>query len=200
MLQHAKPKKFNMDYNFHRTLLTDAHSKHILIISVIYSYNLRKLHEWFSEFEWDENRTQKRKSNWLLIKKIQLQQHEHLEASESHIMGWGYYKWNNAVLSLQYSKKYELLLLSKGSLKVKLVCYVCRHMAKLWSYILYKRISLRNVIKEKNHSSKDIQSFTMGFCQVSKKSNIGVNIFGFSWKNIFLWRKFIKWRILTQSS
>ena len=54
----------------------------------------------------------------------------------------------NAVLSLQYNKKHELLLLlSKGSLKVKLnpnqahVCCVSRHMAKLCSYILYKNFS-----------------------------------------------------------
>ena len=67
----SKPQKFNIDYNFHRTLLTDAHSKHILITLVIYSQNFRKLQEWFSKFEWDENRTQKKKSNWLLIKKTQ---------------------------------------------------------------------------------------------------------------------------------
>ena len=67
----SKPQKFNMDYNFHRTLLTDVHSKHILITLVIYSQNFRKLQEWFSKFEWDENRTQKKKSNWLLIKKTQ---------------------------------------------------------------------------------------------------------------------------------
>ena len=54
----------------------------------------------------------------------------------------------NAVLSLQYNKKHELLLLlSKGSLKVKLnpnqahVCCVSRHMAKLCSYSLYKNFS-----------------------------------------------------------
>ena len=65
----SKPQKFNTDYNFYRTLLTDLHSEHLLIILVIYSQNFRKLQEWFSEFEWDENRTQKIKSNRLLIKK-----------------------------------------------------------------------------------------------------------------------------------
>ena len=38
-------QKFNMDYNFHRTLLTDAYSKHILILLIIYSQNFRKLQE-----------------------------------------------------------------------------------------------------------------------------------------------------------
>ena len=76
----SKPQKFNMDYIFHRALLTDAHSKHILILLVIYSQNLRKFHEWFSEFEWDENRTQKRKSIRLLIKMVEFQQDEHFEA------------------------------------------------------------------------------------------------------------------------
>ena len=75
------------------------------------------------------------------------------------------------------TKKHELLLLSsKGSLKVQLnpnqthVCCVCRHMAKLCTYILYKSISLRNVIKEKHHSREGVQSFTMEFHQVSEKS------------------------------
>ena len=98
------PKNLTMDHNFCRTLLTDAHSKDILIISAIYSQNFRKLQDWFSEFEWDENKTQIRKSNWLLIKKVEFQQHEHFEVSEFRIMSWRYYKWNNAALSLQYNK------------------------------------------------------------------------------------------------
>ena len=76
-------------------------------------------------------------------------------------------------------KKYELLLLSfKGSLKVKLnpnqthVCCACRDMAKLCSYILYKSISLRTVIKQKHHTRKGVQSFTMEFYQVSEKSDL----------------------------
>ena len=99
----SKPQKFYMDCNLYRTPLTDAHSKHLLIILVIY------LH-----------------------------------------------------------KKHELLLLSsKDSLKVKLnpnqthVCCVCRHMGKLCSYFLYISFSLTNVIKEKHHSRKGVQSFTI---------------------------------------
>ena len=65
----SKTQKFTMGCNFHRTLLADAHSKYILIILVTYSQNFRKLQEWFSGFVWDENRTQKRKINSLLIKK-----------------------------------------------------------------------------------------------------------------------------------
>ena len=148
----SKPQKFNMDYYFLIILLADAHSKHILIISVMYSQNFRKLQKRFSEFEWDEIITQKRKSNRALIKKVEFQQHEHFEASEFHIMGWGCYQWNNANAF-------------KGSIKVKLnpsethVCCVCRDMAKLCSYILYKNISLRNVIKEKHHSRKGVQTW-----------------------------------------
>ena len=85
----SKPQKFNRDYNYHRALLTDNHRKHILILLITYSQNFRKLQEWFSEFEWDENRPQKRKSIRLLIKQVKFQQHEHFEASEFHIMGWG---------------------------------------------------------------------------------------------------------------
>ena len=45
-----------MDYNFYRRiLLADAYSKHILIILVTDSQNVRKL----QEFERDENKTQK---------------------------------------------------------------------------------------------------------------------------------------------
>ena len=96
---------------------------------------------------------------------------------EFHIMGWGCYKWNNAVLSLQYNKKYEpILLSSKASLKAKInpnqthVFCVYRRMVKLCSYILYISISLTNVIEEKHHSRKGVQSFTMEFYQVYDKS------------------------------
>ena len=65
-----KTPKLSMDYNVHNgILLGDANSKHIIIILVIVSWNFRKLQEWFSEFEWNENRTQKTKSNKLLIKR-----------------------------------------------------------------------------------------------------------------------------------
>ena len=49
----SNPQTFNMDYNFYRTLSADVYSKHILIILVICSLNLRKLQKWLSEFEWD---------------------------------------------------------------------------------------------------------------------------------------------------
>ena len=81
-----------MDYNFHsRIVLADAHSKYILIILVIHSQNFRKLTELFSEFEQDENRTQKRKSNKRIKtdKKVEYRQGDLLEATEFHIMGWG---------------------------------------------------------------------------------------------------------------
>ena len=52
-----------------RDLIPDAHSKHIPIVLVVDSQNFRKLKEWFSEFERDENMTQKRKSIRLLIKR-----------------------------------------------------------------------------------------------------------------------------------
>ena len=52
-----------------RILLADAHSKHILIILIVDSHNFRKLQGCFSEFERDENMTQKRTSNRLLIKR-----------------------------------------------------------------------------------------------------------------------------------
>ena len=47
-------------------ILGDAHSKYILIILVIDSWNFRELQEWFSEFE--EDRRQNRKLDSLLIK------------------------------------------------------------------------------------------------------------------------------------
>ena len=51
---------------------------------------------------------------------MEFQLSENFEASEFHIMDWGYYKWNNAVLSLEGKNKHEtLLLLSKGSWKAK---------------------------------------------------------------------------------
>ena len=35
-------------------------------------------------------------------KNVELQQDEHLEASQFHIMDWEYHKWNNATLFLDY--------------------------------------------------------------------------------------------------
>ena len=47
-------------------------------------------------------------------KKVELQQDEHFEVSEFHIMGWGHYKRNNTDL-----KHVMILLSSKGSIKTK---------------------------------------------------------------------------------
>ena len=54
--QYAKtylnPKNLTWINNFHsRIILSDAHSKHILLILVIDSQNFRKLQGWFSEFD-----------------------------------------------------------------------------------------------------------------------------------------------------
>ena len=89
-----------MNYNFHSgILLGDVHSKDILIIVVRDLWNFRKSQEWFSEFQWNEDRTQKRKTNRSTDKK-EFQQDEH-EASEFHIIGWECYKRNNAALFLE---------------------------------------------------------------------------------------------------
>ena len=67
---YLNPKNLTWITTFHSSiLLADARSKHILIILVVDPYNFRKLQEWFSEFEQDENKTQKRKSNRLLIRR-----------------------------------------------------------------------------------------------------------------------------------
>ena len=66
----SETPKFLMDYSFHSgILLGDAHSKHILIILLIVSWQFRKLQKCFPEFDWDKDRTQNRKSNSLLIKR-----------------------------------------------------------------------------------------------------------------------------------
>ena len=84
-----------MDYNFHsRIPLADAHSKHILIILVIDSWNFRKLH--MNDFlNLNEMRTTQ-KIQYSTDKKVEFQQDENFEASkihisEFHIMVWGYY-------------------------------------------------------------------------------------------------------------
>ena len=40
-------------------------------------------------------------------KNVEFQQDEHFEASEFHIMGWEYYKWNNATLFLDCKKAWN---------------------------------------------------------------------------------------------
>ena len=63
----SETPKFHKDYNFHSgIILGDAHSKHILIILAIDSWNFRELQESFAEFEKD--RTRNRKSDNLLTK------------------------------------------------------------------------------------------------------------------------------------
>ena len=128
-----------MNYNFHKTLLADAHSKHVIIIMVICLQNSRKLQEWFSEFERDKNRTQKSKS----IKRWNFSSMSILKPQ--NFISWFGNIRNEIMLYCPYNmiKKHELLLLSsKGSLKVQLnpnqtnVCCVCRHMAKLCTCIL----------------------------------------------------------------
>ena len=87
-----------MDYNFHSgILLGDGSSKDILIIVVIDSWNFRKLQEWFSKFQWEENRKQNRKFNSSTDKKVEFQH----DASEFHITSWDYCKRNNAALFLE---------------------------------------------------------------------------------------------------
>ena len=79
-----------MDYSFHsRILSADAHSKHILITLVIDSQNLRKFYRNLNEMK-----TGHRIENPIVYQKknMEFQQDKHFEASEFHIMGWGYYK------------------------------------------------------------------------------------------------------------
>ena len=85
-----------------RILLADAHCKHNLIILVADSQNFRKLQEWFSEFEWDESRTQKRKSNRLLIKKWNFSRMSILRTQNS--ISWAGVITNDAVLSMGHRK------------------------------------------------------------------------------------------------
>ena len=92
--------KFRMDYNFFCGILYgDSHSKHILIILVINSWNFRKLQEWFSEFEWDEDRTQNRKSNNYWLKRWNFSRMSILKSQNS--ISREYYILNNAVLFLE---------------------------------------------------------------------------------------------------
>ena len=112
--------KFHMDYNFYSgILLGDAHSKHILIILLIDWWNFRKLQEWFSEFEWDEDRTQNRKSNSLLIKTWNFSRMTILKPQNS--ASWAGSITNEIMLLYFYNvNKHEILLLSsKGSVKTK---------------------------------------------------------------------------------
>ena len=95
------------------------HSKHILIMLLIDWWNFKKLQEWFSEFEWDEDRTQNRKSNSLLIKTWNFSRMTILKPQN-------YASWTGSItneimlLYFQNFNKHEVLLQSsKSSVKIK---------------------------------------------------------------------------------
>ena len=116
MLGHIWNTKCSHDYNFcSGILLGDAHSNYILIILLIDWWHFRKLQEWFSEFEWDEDRTQNRKSNSLLIKTWNFSRMTILKPQNS--ASWTGSIINEIMLLYFYNaNKHEgLLLLSKGS-------------------------------------------------------------------------------------
>ena len=101
------------------------------------------------------------------------------------------------------TKKHELLLSAKDSLKVKLnpnqMLCLGTHGEVMQLHSVKKH---KNVIKERHHYRKGVQSFTMEFYQVSEKSyrQHRSQYDLIQLKNIFLWRKFINSEILTQSS
>ena len=140
-----------MDYNFHsRIPLAEPHSKHILIILDNDSRNFRKLH--LNDFlNLNEMRTEHRRYNTLLIKRQNFSRMSILKPQNS--ISWAGDITNEIMLlCLQNIKKHEILLLSsKGSLKAKKQIKLTQSnpCSLLCSYILYKSISVRNVIKEK---------------------------------------------------
>ena len=103
---------------------------------------------------------------------MEFQQYEHFEASNS--ISWVGVITNEIILCCLYNITKNPW--NPPSLNVKLnpnqthVYCVCRHAAKLCRYILYKSISLRNVIRENHHSRNGVQSFTMEFYEVFEKS------------------------------
>ena len=178
-----------MDYNCHsRIPLADIHSKHILIIMVIVLRNLRKLH--MNDFlNLNEMRTEHRRYNILLIKRQNFSRMSILKPQNS--ISWAGDITNEIMLlCLQNIKKHEILLLSsKGSLKAKKQIKLTQSnpCSLLCSYILYKSISVRNVIKEKI-DFKQISKLPPGKVYKisqwssirylkSHISNMGVNIF-----------------------
>ena len=94
----------------------DAHSNYILMILLIDWWNFRKLQEWFSEFEWDEDRTQNRKSNSLVIKTWNFSRMTILKPQNS--ASWTGSITNEIMLLYFYNvNKHEILLLpSIGSI------------------------------------------------------------------------------------
>ena len=109
-----------MDYNFHSgILLGDAHSKYIIIILVIDSWNFRKLQEWFSEFERHKDRIQNGKYNTPLKKRCNLNRISILKP-QSFILWAGSITNEIILLYSQNINKHKILLLSsKGSAKTK---------------------------------------------------------------------------------
>ena len=154
-----------MDYNFYcRIPLDNAHSKHILIILLIDWRNLRKLPEWFSVFQWDEDRTQNRTFNSLRIKTWNFSRMTILKPQ--NFASWAGSITNEIMLLyLWNANRHEIfLLLSKGLVKTKThVCWVCRYMWKLCKHILRKNSSKRNAIKGNCHSYKFLNYFLVGF-------------------------------------
>ena len=126
-----------MDYSFHsRILLADAYRKHILIILVTDSQNFRKL----QEFEGDENRTQKKKSIRLLIKRLNFSRMSILKPQ--NFISWVRGITNATMLWNETKAKNRSNLTP-----IKTHVTVFAHMAKLCSYILYKNISFKIVSK-----------------------------------------------------
>ena len=183
-----------MDYNFHsRIPLAEPHSKHILIILDNDSRNFRKLH--LNDFlNLNEMRTEHRRYNTLLIKRQNFSRMNILKPQNSisqNSVSWAGGITNEIMLlCLQNIKKHEILLLSsKGSLKAKKQIKLTQSnpCSLLCSYILYKSISVRNVIKEKI-DFKQISKLPPGKVYKisqwssirylkSHISNMGVNIF-----------------------
>ena len=87
-------------------------------------------------------------------------------------MGWGYNKWNNAALSSQTH-----------------VCCICRHIAKVCSYILYilyKSNSLKNGIKKKHHSNNFVSWLLVGCTKFHKRVPSGIwKVISSTWESIF---------------
>ena len=79
----SETPKFHKDYNFHSgIILGDAHSKHIIIILVIDSWNFRELQESFAEILRGQKTEQKIEQS--TYKNVEFQQDQHFEASEFH--------------------------------------------------------------------------------------------------------------------
>ena len=155
-----------MDYNVHNEiLLGDAHSKHILIILVIHSWNFIKLEEWFSEFEWNDNRTQKIKSNRLLIKRWDFSRMNILNAKN-------FISWAEGITNAALSNQTH-------------VCCVCRHIAKLCSYILYKNNSLKKWYMKGAHSNKFLNCLLVGCKKFHRSIPPGIwKVISPTWENV----------------